>query len=394
MSANTSRPTSPAEELAEEALTPTEDDEYKKIAVAQCRRKSSVWKKTLNLKKQISKVNMKISTTIGEGVRRGSVFFGPTDGCTLSPVEMSPPEFPATTAGSSSSYADTDRDLAANVEKDIVQCMGDVELRSNDQSDDASADDSDSDNERRPSTDTEWKKRIMNQPQYFQTRRSDASEEMAVRTVAAAQEGGRVSRPSDLPLFDDNGRPVPMPRAKPRESRNQRLLSVPNIKYQRKESVVQKPGDVIKPKTRNASSSSTTSSFAGNLMRRFSKYQLRGKIQLHATVCRNKHTPNMFFLPLNSHQTQTLFFFVLYPKHADEMKKKNTNKVNKQTNDQTLTANFRIVFASIANWKVKYVPPANTIIVFKLDFIEIWQSTKTVETILCSNYVSDLQQYC
>lgn len=322
MSANTSRPTSPAEELAEEALTPTEDDEYKKIAVAQCRRKSSVWKKTLNLKKQISKVNMKISTTIGEGVRRGSVFFGPTDGCTLSPVEMSPPEFPATTAGSSSSYADTDRDLAANVEKDIVQCMGDVELRSNDQSDDASADDSDSDNERRPSTDTEWKKRIMNQPQYFQTRRSDASEEMAVRTVAAAQEGGRVSRPSDLPLFDDNGRPVPMPRAKPRESRNQRLLSVPNIKYQRKESVVQKPGDVIKPKTRNASSSSTTSSFAGNLMRRFSKYQLRGKIQLHATVCRNKHTPNMFFLPLNSHQTQTLFFFVLYPKHADEMKKK------------------------------------------------------------------------
>lgn len=272
VSANTSRPTSPAEEAAEECLTPTEEDEYKKIAVAQCRRKSSVWKKTLNLKKQISKVNMKITTTIGEGVRRGSVFFGPTDGTTLSPVEMSPPEFPATAGatGNNSSATDGDRELAANVEKDMVQCIADVDLRDrdNDLSDDQSADESDSDIERRPSGDTEWKKRVMNQPQYFQTRRSDASEDGAVRMLTTAQEGARLSRPSDLPLFDENGRPVPMPRSKPRESRNQRLLSVPNIKYQRKESTSQKLGDVSKPKTRNASSSS----FAGNLMRRFSKY--------------------------------------------------------------------------------------------------------------------------
>lgn len=268
-SANTSRPTSPAEE-AEEALTPTEEDEYKKMSVSQCRRKSSVWKKTLNLKKQISKVNLKISSTIGEGVRRGSVFFGPTDGAPLSPVEMSPPEFPDTNA-------DSDRDLVAQVEKDIVQGLTDLDYNkeaaidkaatTNENSSENSDEDSGSETERRMSSDTEWKKRVMSQPQYFQTRRSDASEEMAVRMMASNQEGGRISRPSDLPLFDENGRPVPIPRSKPRESRNQRLLSVPNIKYQRKDSV--KPGgELAKPKSKNA----PHSSFAGNLMRRFSKY--------------------------------------------------------------------------------------------------------------------------
>lgn len=317
VSANTSRPTSPAEE-AEESLTPTEEDEYKKMAVAQCRRKSSVWKKTLNLKKQISKVNLKISSTIGEGVRRGSVFFGPTDGTTLSPVEMSPPDFPSA-GGSATTTTDSERELMAQVEKDIVQNLSDVDLNRDatmidryditpiepQQQSDNSDDEMSSENERRLSSDTEWKKRIMNQPQYFQTRRSDASDEVAVRMLSTNQEGGRLTRPSDLPLFDENGRPVPTPRTKqqqqPRESRNQRLLSVPNIKYQRKESVGTKTDDpaasvvpatanqnsrnldssgnlpgkaqcrrdtIAKSKTRNA----PTTSFAGNLMRRFSKY--------------------------------------------------------------------------------------------------------------------------
>lgn len=266
VSANPSRPTSPAEE-ADESLTPTEEDESKKIAMAQCRRKSSVWKKTLNLKKQISKVNLKISNTIGEGVRRGSVFFGPTDGTALSPVEMSPPEFPAT--------SDSERESSVSqIEKDIIQNLADLEINAdktptgNDLSDDNSDMDSGSESERRLSSDTEWKKRVMNQPQYFQTRRSDASEETAVRMLASNQEGARISRPSDLPLFDENGRPVPIPRSKPREPRNQRLLSVPNIKYQRKESVATKPGETTKAKSKNQPSSS----FAGNLMRRFSKY--------------------------------------------------------------------------------------------------------------------------
>lgn len=269
VSANPSRPTSPAEE-ADESLTPTEEDETKKIALAQCRRKSSVWKKTLNLKKQISKVNLKISNTIGEGVRRGSVFFGPTDGTVLSPVEMSPPEFPAT------SDSERERELAAQVERDIVQNMAEMDMHmnadktptGNDLSDDQSDMDSGSESERRLSSDSEWKRRVMNQPAYFQTRRSDASEEQTVRMLASNQEGARISRPSDLPLFDENGRPVPTPRSKPRETRNQRLLSVPNIKYQRKESVIAKPGDPTKSKTKNQ----PTSSFAGNLMRRFSKY--------------------------------------------------------------------------------------------------------------------------
>lgn len=260
------RPSSPAEE-AEEALTPNDEDECRKQLTSstsgtpQNRRKSSVWKKALNIKKQISKVNLKI----GEGVRRGSVFFGPTDGTPLSPVEMSPDVSPNDGERPKSDYVQ-------QLENEIVQSLSDLEvamaLEKLNEEPSASNSDHESEcdpTERRSSVDpdAEWKKRVVTQPQCLQTRRSDVSEELAVRASAQTNlEGARQSRPSDLPLFDENGRPIAPTRLRPNDPRNQRLLSVPNIKYNR-------TGDNVRPKTTRKD---PPSSFAGNIMRRFSKY--------------------------------------------------------------------------------------------------------------------------
>lgn len=260
------RPSSPVEE-AEEALTPTEDDECRKpltsstSSMPQNRRKSSVWKKALNIKKQISKVNLKI----GEGVRRGSVFFGPTDGTPLSPVEMSPDVSPNDGERPKSDYVQ-------QLENEIVQSLSDLEvamaLEKLNEEPSASNSDHESEGdsaERRSSVDpdAEWKKRVVKQPQCLQTRRSDVSEELAVRASAQTHlEGAKQTRPSDLPLFDENGRPIAPTRLRPNDPRNQRLLSVPNIKYNR-------TGDNVRPKTTRKD---PPSSFAGNIIRRFSKY--------------------------------------------------------------------------------------------------------------------------
>ncbi|XP_045532231.1 syntaxin-binding protein 5 isoform X2 [Pieris brassicae] len=72
-------------------------------------------------------------------------------------------------------------------------------------------------------------------------------------------------RPDNLPLFDDEGKPTRPPRQKSkkkddRDQREQRLLSVPNIKYNRQESVKD---------LRKRQASQPAQSFAGNLMRRF-----------------------------------------------------------------------------------------------------------------------------
>lgn len=267
------RPSSPAEE-AEELLSPTEDDECKKSLTSstsstpQNRRKSSVWKKALNIKKQISKVNIKI----GEGVRRGSVFFGPTEGTPLSPVEMSPDLSPNDGERPKSDYVQ-------QLENEIVQSLSDLEvaMAMEKLNEEPSASNSDHESEsdvaeRRSSVDpdSEWKKRIVSQPQCLQTRRSDVSEELAARaSVQTNLEGARQARPADLPLFDENGRPILPTRLRPNDPRNQRLLSVPNIKYNRTATTATATGDIPRPKPTRKD---PPSSFAGNLMRRFSKY--------------------------------------------------------------------------------------------------------------------------
>lgn len=78
------------------------------------------------------------------------------------------------------------------------------------------------------------------------------------------------NRPINLDLVDDNGYPIPPPRhvkKKSREKRDQRLLSVPNIKFQKAElqsyrDLREKEDVIVSPQP----------SFPTNLMRRFSKF--------------------------------------------------------------------------------------------------------------------------
>lgn len=78
------------------------------------------------------------------------------------------------------------------------------------------------------------------------------------------------NRPGNLDLLDEDGCPIPPPRhikKKTREKRDQRLLSVPNIKFQRAElqsfrDLRDKEDVIVSPQP----------SFPSNLMRRFSKF--------------------------------------------------------------------------------------------------------------------------
>lgn len=97
------------------------------------------------------------------------------------------------------------------------------------------------------------------------------------------------ARPDNLPLFEEDGRPTRPPRqkgkvkkeeAERRDMRDQRLLSVPNIKYSKQESV--------RDLRRKQSAASQPPSFAGNLMRRFSKYPAIPRIH-----CSSHHTSDI-----------------------------------------------------------------------------------------------------
>lgn len=245
--------------------------------MAQARRKSSIWKKALGIKKRISKVN------INEGHRIGGGYTG--EGTPLSPIEVSPttvelpPTIATTTAATPSTVESQPKSSYAlemdQIEKQIVQNLAelnassDIELSDNDDVDTAATA-----VDRRSSVDpdAEWKKRVMLQPHCLQTRRSDVSDELVGRvssSSAAAQanidsgNGACQLRPADLPLFDDaTGRPIPPPRLNSSAARNQRLLSVPNIKYNRS----------VSENARTKTPRKEPISIAANLMRRFSKY--------------------------------------------------------------------------------------------------------------------------
>lgn len=191
----------------------------------------------------------KVNQAFGEG---GGGRFGPTDGTRLPPIEVSPQSIDTSQYGSLPVMSSSDLE---HVEKLIIQNMADMNVDSSEEC--GATDDDQASVERRLSTDpaAEWKKRAAPQ-----SRRSDVSEEMISKMNASSVEGGRQSRPSDLPLFNDNnGRPMPIPRSQ--SNRNQRLLSVPNIQYNRSIS------EHVRSKSRKE-----PISIAANLMRRFSKY--------------------------------------------------------------------------------------------------------------------------
>lgn len=89
--------------------------------------------------------------------------------------------------------------------------------------------------------------------------------------IPAGKRVGFLNRPDNLDLVDENGYPIRPPRRKqrfPDKRDHQRLMSVPNIKFQRAELRDLRDKD---DKDGGSSSNKEQQSFAGNLMRRFSK---------------------------------------------------------------------------------------------------------------------------
>lgn len=274
-SLSTSRSGSPAPvEEAQDALSPNEDDDEESKKMAQARRKSSIWKKALNIKKRISKVNMVFAD---DGHRIGGVGL-PTEGTPLSPIEVSPTtvELPPTASDGTTVVESQPKSSYLSemdhIEKSIVQCLAEMNANSDVDEDNDDVDTAAVDRRSSVDPDADWKKRVIMQPHCLQTRRSDVSDDLVGKVSSAASaasaanidsSGGACQlRPADLPLFDDTtGRPIPPPRQNA-NSRNQRLLSVPNIKYNR--SISENP--------RVKAARKEPISIAANLMRRFSKY--------------------------------------------------------------------------------------------------------------------------
>lgn len=286
-----SRPVSPATEALE---TPTSEDAPQLPVdgeVPQGRRKSMPWK-SFNLKRQLSKVNM-IKSKNNENVataKKGSTFYcAPTEGTPLSPVEFSPDTPNSESILSEPSDIEKTDDLE-QVEKDIESAIQEMNIRTEitieSYRSPSTSDLSDTDS---PTVSTINMAQSMPKSSFHEqmmkgrgrkARTMSLSQPQANYTieepiitkscVGPSVEGALQSRPSDLPLYDANNEPpVPPPRYKKKDKRDQRLLSVPNIKYPVCDLRSKSGG---KFEQQQQPSLQQQQSFAGNLMRRFSKY--------------------------------------------------------------------------------------------------------------------------
>ncbi|CAH0720277.1 unnamed protein product, partial [Brenthis ino] len=231
-------PASP--EPAEEALPDSKLD---------TRRKSTPWK-TFNLKRQLSKVDLKLKAA-----------FGPPENEEINEK------------GNSQFYCETAETEAA-IESNTDSPDGDEKVIEEDKSQLSSPLRVCSDvfermhrelQEKR-SSDVYDRMHKELQERWQDKDRSDPSPDISPSKIGDDE---KATRPDNLPLFDEDGKPMRPPRSKSKRSdseknqRDQRLLSVPNIKYNKQESV----RDLRKKQAPQQSQS-----FAGNLMRRFREF--------------------------------------------------------------------------------------------------------------------------
>ena len=80
----------------------------------------------------------------------------------------------------------------------------------------------------------------------------------------AEESSSGATRPVDLPLFENDDKVTEMKRVGKGKNQKTRLLSVPNIKYQKNDGT-------LSTNAKTTEEFSTGESFAGNLMRRISK---------------------------------------------------------------------------------------------------------------------------
>lgn len=285
---NTPTTTTPVNPVGEKVATSTKGTDDRDEGTKEGRRRtSSVWK-GLNLKRRMSKVNLKISNTLNDVGRRSSTIFyhGPTDGTPLSPVEISPVSDEGSRSAATLEITNNqgDVDLAA-IESSIVQSLSDIEASGSNKSPNSLTDPADShtaNSSDQESSATEPMPvppprvgrshgaipkqrtqpalgRPMSQPHDAKRSESESTGEQVatVKSVGLRLEGAHISRPTELSLFDDGcSQPQSMDRAK----RN-RMQSVPNIKLSRQE-------------TNKLKSASGKDSSLVDMLRRFSKYLL------------------------------------------------------------------------------------------------------------------------
>lgn len=218
-------------EQAQEAV-----EEEKTIPIPEIRRKSSTWK-GFNLKRQLSRVDIKLKKPLREE-KRGSIF-----------------------------YADT------SVAQDITDA--DDYEKSSPESDDNTVIDNQSVIDLTTKNQSVKTSEEMSEPIQFSP--EDETEMPFIVGSLGAQmdylpdeKDGFVMRPDNLDIIDRNGAPKRPPRHKKKthEPRDKRLLSVPNIKLLRldqqslKDLRDKEETTIVSPQP----------SFTGNLMRRFSKF--------------------------------------------------------------------------------------------------------------------------
>lgn len=285
---SSSRPVSPAIEALE---TPTSEDVPQlpvEEEATQGRCKSNPWK-SFNLKRQLSKVNM-IKSKNNENILAIAKKCAPTEGTPLSPVEISP-DTP------NSEPSDPSLDEIEQIEKQIELQLQDMNIRTEITIESFRSPSTTSDISEPESPNVSTINMAQSMP------KSSIHEQMIkgrgnkARTMSLSQphgnytieepiitkssvstpvEGALQSRPSDLPLYDSNNeqqqQPVPPPRYKKKDKRDQRLLSVPNIKYPVCDLRSKNGGKHEQQQQPTTSHQQPQQSFAGNLIRRFSKY--------------------------------------------------------------------------------------------------------------------------
>lgn len=232
-------PASP--EPAEEALPDPKFD---------TRRKSTPWK-NFNLKRQLSKVDLKLKAAFGppeneDTAEKGnSQFYCDTTESETLPESNSesPPDGEEKTVDEDKSQLSSPLRVCSDVFERMHREL--QEKRSSDVYD-------------------RMHKELQER---WQDKESEVTPDISPSRIGGDDE--KATRPDNLPLFDDDGKPMRPPRSKTKRNdsdkslRDQRLLSVPNIKYNKQESVKD---------LRKKQAPQQSQSFAGNLMRRFSKY--------------------------------------------------------------------------------------------------------------------------
>lgn len=216
-------------------------EEEKALPIPQNRRKSSTWK-GFNLKRQLSRVDIKIKNSLKD--KRGSVFYNDA----TSGLEC--PEY----------LEETENTSPESDENTVIDNQSVIDLTVIKQEDQSTTPTDDNDLiEYSPEEEPEFP---------FMVGSLGTTTEYQRRKV------GSISRPDNLELGADDGSPVRPPRHKKKQQqqqdkRDQRLLSVPNIKFQRADCQNYKD---LRDKDDINAVSPQTATFTGNLRRRFSKF--------------------------------------------------------------------------------------------------------------------------